>query len=71
MRLNDRRFAALMMAPAAAFLLAFVAWPLVRFVMNGFYDISPIAGGPRRKRQGMTRADRPIEGMRGRAFPER
>ena len=47
MRLNDRRFAALMMAPAAAFLLAFVAWPLVRFVMNGFYDISPIAGGPR------------------------
>lgn len=47
MRLTDRRFAALMMAPAAAFLLAFVAWPLVRFVMNGFYDISPIAGGPR------------------------
>jgi multiple sugar transport system permease protein len=46
-RLTDGRFAALMMAPAAAFLLAFVAWPLVRFVMNGFYDISPIAGGPR------------------------
>ena len=47
MRLTDRRFAALMMAPAAAFLLAFVAWPLLRFVMNGFYDISPVAGGPR------------------------
>lgn len=47
MRVNDRRFAALMMAPAAAFLLAFVAWPLVRFVTNGFYDISPVAGGPR------------------------
>lgn len=47
MRATDRRFAALMMAPAAAFLLAFVAWPLVRFVTNGFYDISPIAGGPR------------------------
>jgi multiple sugar transport system permease protein len=46
-RVTDRRFAALMMAPAAAFLLAFVAWPLVRFVTNGFYDISPVAGGPR------------------------
>lgn len=47
MRVTDRRFAALMMAPAAAFLLTFVAWPLIRFVMNGFYDISPVAGGPR------------------------
>jgi multiple sugar transport system permease protein len=46
-RLADRRFAALMMVPAAAFLLAFVAWPLVRFVSNGFFEISPIAGGPR------------------------
>ncbi|HEY0644949.1 MAG TPA: sugar ABC transporter permease [Nocardioides sp.] len=45
--MTDRRFAALMMAPAAAFLLAFVAWPLLRFVTNGFYDISPVAGGPR------------------------
>lgn len=36
-----------MMAPAAAFLAAFVLWPLIRFVSNGFYDISPIAGGPR------------------------
>ena len=44
---SDRRFAALMMAPAAVFLLAFVAWPLMRFVTNGFFDISPIAGGPR------------------------
>ena len=47
MRLTDRRFAALMMLPAALFLLAFVAWPLVRFVSNGFFEISPIAGGPR------------------------
>jgi multiple sugar transport system permease protein len=47
LRVADRRFAALMMAPAAAFLLAFVAWPLVRFVTNGFFEISPIAGGPR------------------------
>ena len=47
MRLSDRRFAALLMLPAALFLLAFVAWPLVRFVSNGFFEISPIAGGPR------------------------
>lgn len=47
MRLTDRRFAALLMVPAALFLAAFVAWPIVRLVMNSFYDISPIAGGPR------------------------
>lgn len=47
MRLTDRRFAGLMMLPAALFLVAFVAWPLVRFVSNGFFEISPIAGGPR------------------------
>jgi multiple sugar transport system permease protein len=35
------------MAPAALFLTAFVLWPLIRFVSNAFYDISPIAGGPR------------------------
>ncbi len=35
------------MAPAALFLAAFVLWPLLRFVSNAFYDISPIAGGPR------------------------
>ncbi|GAA1208479.1 sugar ABC transporter permease [Rhodoglobus aureus] len=47
MRLTDRRFALLLMAPAAAFLAAFVLWPLIRFVSNGFYEISPISGGPR------------------------
>ncbi|RRS01314.1 carbohydrate ABC transporter permease [Glycomyces terrestris] len=47
MRVTDRRFALLLMAPAALFLAAFVLWPLVRFVSNAFYDISPIAGGPR------------------------
>jgi multiple sugar transport system permease protein len=47
MRLTDRRYAALLMAPAALFLLVFVAWPLVRLVVDSFYDISPIAGGPR------------------------
>lgn len=35
------------MAPAALFLAAFVLWPLIRFISNAFYDISPIAGGPR------------------------
>lgn len=47
MRLTDRRFALLLMAPAALFLTAFVLWPLIRFVTNSFYEISPIAGGPR------------------------
>ncbi|MBO3734330.1 carbohydrate ABC transporter permease [Glycomyces niveus] len=47
MRVSDRRFALLLMAPAALFLAAFVLWPLIRFVWNAFYDISPIAGGPR------------------------
>ena len=47
MRVADRRFALLMMAPAALFLAAFVLWPLIRFVSNGFFEISPIAGGPR------------------------
>ncbi|MDO8143793.1 carbohydrate ABC transporter permease [Isoptericola sp. 178] len=47
MRLTDRRYAALLMAPAALFLTAFVAWPLVRLVVDSFYDISPVAGGPR------------------------
>ncbi|TCO50182.1 multiple sugar transport system permease protein [Kribbella antiqua] len=48
MRLTDRRFALVLIAPAALFLAAFVAWPLLRFVSNAFYEISPIAGGPRR-----------------------
>jgi multiple sugar transport system permease protein len=46
-RLTDRRFAALMMTPAALFLAAFVAWPLVRLVTDSFYEISPFKGGPR------------------------
>lgn len=47
MRLTDRRYAVLLMAPAALFLAAFVAWPLVRLVVDSFYEISAIAGGPR------------------------
>jgi multiple sugar transport system permease protein len=46
-RLKDRTFALAMMAPAAIFLGVFVAWPLVRLILDSFYDISPIAGGPR------------------------
>jgi len=45
--LSDRRFALLLMLPAATFLAVFVAWPLVKFVVDSFYEISPIAGGPR------------------------
>ncbi len=47
MRITDRRYAALLMAPAALFLAVFVAWPLVRLVTDSFFEISPIAGGPR------------------------
>src|SRR6266540_3160175 len=31
-----------MMAPAALFLGAFVGWPLVRLVVDSFYDIAPL-----------------------------
>lgn len=46
-RLSDSRFALLMMTPAALFMLAFVAWPLIKLVLDSFFEISPIAGGPR------------------------
>lgn len=36
-----------MMLPAALFLAIFVGWPLVQFITNSFFDISPMAGGPR------------------------
>ncbi|WP_164234197.1 carbohydrate ABC transporter permease [Microbacterium hydrocarbonoxydans] len=44
---SDRRFALILMAPAALFLALFVLWPLVRFVSDSFFDISPFAGGAR------------------------
>ena len=47
MRLTDRRYAVALMAPAAIFLLVFVAWPLVRLVFDSFFHINPIAGGAR------------------------
>lgn len=47
MRITDKRFAALLMLPAAAFLGVFVVWPLAQFVADSFFDITPI-GGERR-----------------------
>lgn len=43
----NRRFAQLMIAPAALFLAVFVGWPILSFVRNSFYKVSPIAGGPK------------------------
>ena len=45
--ISDRRFALLLMTPAIAFMFAFVAWPLLKLIIDSFYEISPIAGGPR------------------------
>ncbi|PZF62765.1 sugar ABC transporter permease [Curtobacterium sp. MCBD17_013] len=44
MRTTDRRFAALMILPAALFLLVFIGWPLIQFVSNSFFDINQLAG---------------------------
>lgn len=44
---GDRRFALLLMVPAALFLAAFVLWPLIRFISDSFFEISPFAGAPR------------------------
>ncbi len=44
---GDRRFALALMAPAALFLTVFVLWPLVRFVYDSFFEISPFAGAGR------------------------
>ena len=35
------------MAPAALFLAAFVAWPLIRLGVDSLYNISPFVNGPR------------------------
>ncbi|WP_048876714.1 carbohydrate ABC transporter permease, partial [Saccharomonospora saliphila] len=40
----DRRFALLLMLPAAAFLAVFVAWPLLKLVVDSLYDIDPLGG---------------------------
>ncbi|PYY34001.1 carbohydrate ABC transporter permease [Curtobacterium sp. MCBD17_030] len=44
MRITDRRFAVLMILPAALFLLIFIGWPLIQFVTNSFFDINQLAG---------------------------
>jgi multiple sugar transport system permease protein len=46
-RLSNRGFALLLMTPAAAFLLALVAWPLVRLVVDSLYT-SPVLGSGQR-----------------------
>jgi multiple sugar transport system permease protein len=46
-RTSDRRFAVMLMAPAALFMAAFVAWPLLKLLIDSFYEISPISGGAR------------------------
>lgn len=46
-QISDRRFALFLMLPAALFLAAFVLWPLVRFMYDSFFEISPFAGAPR------------------------
>ncbi|HET9649037.1 MAG TPA: sugar ABC transporter permease [Microlunatus sp.] len=43
--MNDKRFAVLLMVPAGVFLLGFVAWPLIRLVINSFLHLPAIAGG--------------------------
>ncbi|MFC9914577.1 carbohydrate ABC transporter permease [Streptomyces sp. NPDC059862] len=42
--MSDKRFALVLILPAAAFLAVFVAWPLVKLVIDSFYDIAPLAG---------------------------
>ncbi|MGW5611018.1 carbohydrate ABC transporter permease [Streptomyces sp. NPDC003753] len=42
--MSDKRFALMLLLPAAAFLAVFVVWPLVKLVIDSFYDIAPLAG---------------------------
>ena len=41
---SDRRFALLLMVPAALFLSAFVAWPVVKLGWDSLFDTQPLAG---------------------------
>jgi multiple sugar transport system permease protein len=45
--LPDNLFALLLMAPAALFLAVFVAWPLVKLLLDSLYQIAPLAGTKR------------------------
>lgn len=44
MRISDKRFAAVLIAPAALYLLAFVALPILRLAFDSLYNITPISG---------------------------
>lgn len=44
MRLSDKRYAALLITPAALFLLAFVGQPIIRLIVDSLYDIAPLNG---------------------------
>lgn len=44
LKMTDGRFALAMLAPAAIFMAAFVLWPLVKFVSDGFFEIEPFGG---------------------------
>src|SRR5690348_17108022 len=41
---SDQRFALLLMVPAALFLTAFVAWPVLKLGWDSLFDTQPLAG---------------------------
>jgi len=41
---REGRFALALMAPAAVFLAVFVAWPVIKLVIDSFYQSDPLAG---------------------------
>jgi multiple sugar transport system permease protein len=42
--MSNSRYALLLMAPAAVFLAIFVAWPVVRLLIDSFFDVDALAG---------------------------
>ena len=52
MRVSNRGFALLLMTPATLFLLALVAWPLIRLVVDSLYS-SPVLGSGQRSFVGL------------------
>lgn len=42
--MSNSRYALLLMAPAAVFLAIFVAWPVVRLLVDSFFDVDALAG---------------------------
>ncbi len=43
-RLSDNGYALALMAPAAVFLAVFVAWPVIRLIVDSFFDVDALAG---------------------------